>query len=319
MYISRNCCKTQGLRNAFINSINLDRNYNIKTLSKFDKDLAKKYIDGKKYGGSLKSFWQKAKSFGKKVINSPAKIASKIYPYMKKGIDFLAKNDTAKNLINAIPKVGPAINMGLQSVSKVTDVVDNIINAIKEKNPNVATNEAKQLVKDIADTVKDVTSATELSQDTKDKIKNNVDKVYNALPDVIKTEGLPKVQSAAGYLPFINPSEIITKELKNKKGGVSEAIRVKKPLMITKHPELFRRWKTYNPKTVGELAGRVFLRGSGRISLGGKEGCNSNKSGTLTKTISTKDVKMKDKKDKKEKDESAADIIARLRKRIGKE
>ena len=49
-----------------------------------------------------------------------------------------------------------------------------------------------------------------------------------------------------------------------------------------------------------------------------KERCGD-KAGTLTKTISTKDVKMKDKKDKKEKEESASDIIARLRKRIGKE
>lgn len=320
MYISQNCCKTQGLRSAFINSINLDRNYNIKTLSKFDKDLAKKYVDAKKYGGSLKSFWQKVKKFSKKVINSPAKIASKIYPYMKKGIDFLAKNPTAKSIISAIPKVGPAINVGLESASKLTDGVDKIIHSIQEKNPNVALSEAKNLVTGIGQTVKDVTNATNLTQEQKDKITNNVDKVYNALPGLIKSEGLDKVQKAAGYLPFINPSEIVTKELKNKKGGVSEAVRVKKPLMITKHPELFKRWATYNPKTVGELAGRVFLKGSGRVGLAGeeKEGCGD-KAGTLTKTISTKDVKMKDKKDKKEKEESASDIIARLRKRIGKE
>ena len=194
MYISQNCCKTQGLRSAFINSINLDRNYNIKTLSKFDKDFAKKYIDGRK-GGSLKSFWKKAKEWGKKIINAPSKIASKVYPYMKKGIDFLAKNSTAKSLINAIPKAGPAINVALESASKLTDGVDNIIKSIQEKNPNVAFNEAKKLVTDIGQTVKDVTDKTNISQEQKDKIKNNVDKVYNALPSLIKTEGLNKIQT----------------------------------------------------------------------------------------------------------------------------
>lgn len=319
MYISKNCCNTQGLRSAFINSINLDRNYNIKTLSKYDKDLAKKYVDAKKYGGSLKSFWKKVKSFGKKVINSPAKIASKIYPYMKKGIDFLAKNPTAKSIISAIPKVGPAINVGLESASKLTDGVDKIIKNIQEKNPNVAWSEAKNLVTDIGKTVKDVTNATNLTQEQKDKINNNVDKVYNALPSLIKSEGMPKVQAAAGYLPFINPLEITTKQLKDKKGGVTEAVRVKKPLMITRHPNLFKPWKPYNPKIVGEMAGRVFL-GSGRVGLAGEEGCGDKKSGTIVKTISTKDIKIKNKdsKDKNKEDDTAEDIIAKLRKRIGK-
>lgn len=260
MYIPANNYITPGLRVSFIHSLHNDKGYSIKNLRKIDERLARDYSQTQLYGGSFKSFWKKVGQIGKKVLNAPAQIASKIYPAMKKGIDFLAKNETAKNLISAIPKAGPIINEGIKHLSKITDVTDKIIENIRNKNPSVAVNEAKNLVTGIRDAVKDVTDKTTISEEQKKKIKDNADKVYNALPSVIKSEGLEKVQKAAGYLPFLDPATMKVMERTSKKGGVLKPkIRFTKPKIITEYKDVFKKFEPYNPETVGVIGGKVFF------------------------------------------------------------
>lgn len=259
MYLPQISCKTQGIRKAFIHSLTNDRHYNIKSLKNIDKDLARTYTNTKYYGGSLKSFWNKVKKFGKKVINAPAQIASKIYPYMKKGIDFLSKNQTAKNIINSIPKVGPAINVGLDGLSKITDGVDKIIDNIKNKNPAINMNQAKDLLNNIKTTVDNVVDKAPITEEQKKKFRENEQKVYKYLPDAIKTEGLDKVNKAAGYLPFLDTSTLTVKEKVGKGGNILGNIyRYKKPMLITKHQELFKHLPKYDPEAVGKVGGKIF-------------------------------------------------------------
>lgn len=261
MYIPANNYITPGLRVSFIHSLHNDKAYSIKNLRKIDERLARDYSQTQLYGGSFKSFWKKVSSIGKKVLNAPAQIASKVYPYMKKGIDFLAKNDTAQTLIKSIPKAGPIISEGVKQLSKITDTTDKIIENIRNKNPSVAFNEAKNLVTNVRDAVKDVSDKANISEEQKQKIKDNADKVYNALPSLIKTEGLEKVEKAAGYLPFLDSATMKITERTGKNGGVLKPrIRFTKPRIITQHADIFKKYKIpdYNPEVVGTVGGALF-------------------------------------------------------------
>ena len=261
MYIPANNYITPGLRVSFIHSLHNDKAYSIKNLRKIDERLARDYSQTQLYGGSFKSFWKKVSNIGKKVLNAPAQIASKIYPHMKKGIDFLAKNETAQSIINSIPQAGPIISEGVKQLSKITDTTDKIIENIKNKNPGVAFNEAKNLVTNVRDAVKDVSDKANISEEQKQKIKDNADKVYNALPSLIKTEGLEKVEKAAGYLPFLDSATMKITERTGKNGGVLKPkIRFTKPKIITQHADIFKKYKIpdYNPEVVGAVGGALF-------------------------------------------------------------
>lgn len=261
MYIPANNYITPGLRVSFIHSLHNDKAYSIKNLRKIDERLARDYSQTQLYGGSFKSFWKKVSSIGKKVLNAPAQIASKVYPYMKKGIDFLAKNDTAQTLIKSIPKAGPIISEGVKQLSKITDTTDKIIESIRNKNPSIAVNEAKNLVTNVRDAVKDVSDKANISDEQKQKIKDNADKVYNALPSLIKSEGFEKVEKAAGYLPFLDAATMKITERTGKNGGVLKPkIRFTKPRIITQHADIFKKYKIpdYNPEVVGTVGGALF-------------------------------------------------------------
>lgn len=294
MYISQINCKTQGLRKAFINSMTNDRHYNIKSLKKIDKDLARTYTNTKYYGGSLKSFFKKVGSFAKKVLNAPAKIASKIYPWMKKGIDKLDSNSTVKNLLTSVPIVGPAIPAAIHGLKDITDNVDVLIKNIQEKNPGASVQQIKEIIKKITGTFNDVKDR--IPEEDKKIIKNNVDKVLKHLPDLIKKEGVAKVDKAAGYLPYLDGSTMKTEEREGKGGRVlAPKIRFMKPLIINKHRDVFSKLPAYDAKAVGEVGGALFSSkkgkeekkecgeittpatkiGSGRVALAGekKEGC----------------------------------------------
>lgn len=259
MYISQINCKTQGLRKAFINSMTNDRHYNIKSLKKIDKDLARTYTNTKYYGGSLKSFFRKVGSFAKKVLNAPAKIASKIYPWMKKGIDALDKNDTAKNLLSSIPIVGPAIPAAVHGLKDITDNVDVLIKNIQEKNPGASVQQIKEIIKKITGTFNDVKD--KIPEEDKKIIKNNVDKVLKHLPDLIKKEGVAKVDKAAGYLPYLDGSTMKTEERSGKGGRVlAPKIRFMKPLIINKYKDVFSKLPAYDAKAVGEVGGALHMK-----------------------------------------------------------
>lgn len=280
------------MRKAFINSMTNDRHYNIKSLKKIDKDLARTYTNTKYYGGSLKSFFKKVGSFAKKVLNAPAKIASKIYPWMKKGIDKLDSNSTVKNLLTSVPIVGPAIPAAIHGLKDITDNVDVLIKNIQEKNPGASVQQIKEIIKKITGTFNDVKDR--IPEEDKKIIKNNVDKVLKHLPDLIKKEGVAKVDKAAGYLPYLDGSTMKTEEREGKGGRVlAPKIRFMKPLIINKHRDVFSKLPAYDAKAVGEVGGALFsskkgkeekksgeittpaAKVSGRVALAGekKEGC----------------------------------------------
>ena len=295
MYIPQNSCKTQGLRKAYINSLTNDRHYSIKQIRNIDKNLARTYTNAKYYGGSLKSFWNKVKKFGKHIINSAINTTRNMYKPTKWIINKLANSKTAESVINGVgnavgaavgvPALGTIINTGLKSADSISDSIENIIKNIMNKNPSLTIQEVKNLINKVKTTTENVVNSTNISQAEKDKVKENVDKIYNKLPDVIKSEGFKKVDEAAGYLPVIDFKTIKERELKGKGGAIKKEFRVNKPLIITKYKELFKNLPNYNAKTVGTVAGAIVDKRlykiapnpnakaqSGRVGLAGGNG-----------------------------------------------
>ena len=95
----------------------------------------------------------------------------------------------------------------------------------------------------------------------KQRINSNVDKIYNALPSVIKSEGLSAVQQAAGYLPYLDPSTMKVMERTSKSGGaLKPRVRFTKPKIITLNKEIFKKlnFPEYKPDVVGNVGGAVY-------------------------------------------------------------
>lgn len=273
MYIPANNYMTQGLRISFIHSLNNDKCYHTKRLRKIDDRLARDYTQTQLYGGSLKSFWGKIKNIGKHVINSAINTTKNMYKPVKWIIKNVNKSDAIKGLITkvgntagpaiGVPGLGTMITTGIQSADKITDGIENVVNNIKNKNPALALKDIKSVVTNIKDTVSDVTNASNMSDEQKKKVNDNVNKVYNALPSVIKEEGLEKVQKAAGYIPFLDSATMKITERTGKKGGVLKPkIRFTKPAIITKNADIFKKygWSNYNPDTVGTIGGVIFSK-----------------------------------------------------------
>lgn len=292
MYISRLSAKTQGLRKAFINAQENDRHYNIKSLRSIDKGLARKYTDAKYYGGSLKSFWEGAKKFGKRILNSAVETTKNMYKGPKMLIDAISKSDTAKNVISkvgnavgssfGVPTLGTMINTGISSASSITDMIENIIKNIKNKNPQLAVNDIKNVINKVKDTTEEITKQTNLKDEEKQKVLDNVKKIYDKLPDVIKSEGLNKVDKAAGYLPFVdvNTLKAVEKKTKSKTGGMinKQAWKITKPVIIRHYKTIFDKLPKYEPQVVADVAAGVYGALSsqpvpgGRLTLSGSEG-----------------------------------------------
>lgn len=280
MYLSVNNCKTQGLRKAFINSMTNDRHYKIKELKRIDKNLARTYTNTKYYGGSLKSFWQKVKGFGKRVLTSFINANKIFFNAGKKLLDFSRKPGVKKiidNVGNAIGKVvgvptmGSIINAGLDGAKTATDGLSAVIEAIKAKNPSLALNEIKGLIQKVKDTVSDAVNKIEMTPAEKEQLEKNKDKVLNKLPDVIKNFGFAKVDKAAGYLPFLDVKTYSETERTGKGGRVLKPrYRFVKPKIITLHKDIFSKLPTYDPDIVGEVGGRVYLGSSGRCGTTAK-------------------------------------------------
>ena len=281
MYISRLSAKTQGLRKAFINAQENDRHYNIKSLRSIDKGLARKYTDAKYYGGSLKSFWEGAKKFGKRILNSAVETTKNMYKGPKTLINAIANSDTAKNVISkvgnavgtsfGVPTLGNMINTGISSANSITDMIENIIKNIKNKNPQLAINDIKNVINKVKNTTEEITKQTNLKDEEKQKVLDNVKKIYDKLPDVIKSEGLNKVDKAAGYLPFVdvNTLKSVERKTKSKTGGMvpgKQAWKITKPLIIRHYKTIFDKLPKYEPQVVADVAAGVF---GGRLTLSG--------------------------------------------------
>ena len=284
MYISRLSAKTQGLRKAFINAQENDRHYNIKSLRSIDKGLARKYTDAKYYGGSLKSFWEGAKKFGKRIINSAVETTKNMYKGPKMLINAIANSDTAKNVISkvgnavgssfGVPTLGTMINTGITSANSITDMIENIIKNIKNKNPQLAVNDIKNVIKKVKDTTEDITKQTNLSEEEKKKVLDNVETIYKKLPDVIKSEGLNKVDKAAGYLPFVDVRTLkeVERKTKSKTGGMIPRWKITKPIIIRHYKNVFDKLPKYEPQVVADVAAGIY---GGRLTLSGSEAGSS--------------------------------------------
>lgn len=293
MYISEYSCIQPGLKQSYIYMMNNDNHYNIKELGKVNKNLARDYVNAKVYGGSLSDFWNKAKRGIKKFFTSAAKIAKPVLIGAKKALKFVAKNETLQNVIeNVGNSVGPAIKVpglgtmiktGIKAADKVADGIENIVQAIVKKNPSLTVNEAKKVVTIIKDTVDDYKKQHAASEEEKKKLDENTKKVMKGLPDAISEHGIKKVEEAAGYLPFIDPSTITQKSRTGKGGRVLKpSVRVVKPKILTQYKDFFEKvkgLKPYKADVVGPVAGRVYLGSAGRVYLGSgsdsevEEGC----------------------------------------------
>ena len=279
MYISRQSAKTQWLRKAFINAQENDRHYNIKTLRTIDKGLARKYTDARYYGGSLKDFWKGVKKFGKRIVNSAITTTKNMYKGPKTLISAIAKSDTAKKVIEGVgnsvgkavgvPTLGTIINTGITSADNITDTIERIIKSIKEKNPQLAIQDIKQVINDVKNTAENITKQTDLSKEEKDKVINNVNKIYDKLPDVIKEKGLNVVSKAAGYLPVIDVNTLKQENKTNKKGGVIPHFKIQKPIVIRKYPKIFEKLAKYDPKVVASVAAGIYDVPVARLTMTG--------------------------------------------------
>ena len=127
---------------ATMSTIHL-RNLNVKNLKRLDSNLANKYKDYKIMGGSLKSFFGKIGSFGRKVFNSLPSFSKKLHSLTGKALDFL-NSDTGKSIINSIgqavetgikvPGLSKVINRLPEIAKKGFDGLTEIIENIKNKN-----------------------------------------------------------------------------------------------------------------------------------------------------------------------------------------
>jgi uncharacterized protein YoxC len=290
MFISQNNCKTQGLRKAYINAITTDRyklNKGIKELKKLDasKRLARRFTDIKYYGGSLKSFWNKVKKFGKRVWEGIKRTNRNLWRPMKWTLKTLQKEPiktlvekgaTALGSAVGVPGMGQIVSTAIKGADNITDILENVVKGITEKNPNVTVQEAKKLVNGVRDVVDDVgkqLGKDNASQEVIDKIKEQGQQVINKLPTLIKHEGYDKVSQAAGYLPFLDAKTYKEKERTGKGGRVLEPMkRFVKPKIITKYQALFDKHgiPKYSPDVVGRVGGRMFIGGAKKKS---EEGC----------------------------------------------
>lgn len=284
--------------------MNNDNHYNIKELGKVNKNLAREYVNAKVYGAGLGDFWRKAKKGLKKFFTSALKIAKPIMKGAQKALKFVANNETLQNVIEKVGNaVGPAIKVpglgtiiktGVKAADKVADGIENIINAIVKKNPSLTVEEAKKVVNTIKDTVEDY-KKQHANEEEKKKLDENTKKVMKGLPDAISEHGIKKVQEAAGYLPFIDPSTITQKSRTGKGGRILKpAIRVIKPKVLTQYKDFFekvRKLQPYKADVVGPVAGRIYLGSAGRVYIGGgdsdssgNEGCGISKPKSKPKT-----------------------------------
>ena len=371
MYISQLNCKTQGLRKAYINSMTNDRHYNIKSLKKLDKDLARTYTNTKYYGGSLKSFWQKAKRFGKRILDSAITTTKNMYKPVKWIIKNIATNDTVKAIVSkaadalgatvGVPGLGKMVTSAITAANNISDKMEDIFKKIVEKNPNATKDEIKQLFNMTKDEIMNISNQTNISPEQKKKIEdalkdinpknyinvlgekitkgkvkdlgdetidamdkvdlnkvmgkieaimkknptvtkqeaeklikqvegpvkeigqneNSTEEIVEALPDLIKSEGLEKVNASAGYLPYLKLSTVSSKERVGKGGKVlSPTIRVNKPQLILKYKDIFKKFGVpeWSPAKVGPVAGSLKTiisstkecGNAGRVYLGGE-------------------------------------------------
>ena len=256
-----------------ISSTNL-RNFNLKNLKKIDPRMARYYADAKMMGGSFKSFVSKIGNFGKKILKTMPRISKMLHTFTGKALTWL-NSDTGKAIVDKLAKAAEAglklpglsqIINKLPSVAKEGfDRLTEIVTNIKEQNPGVTLDQAKNLVQDIYNT------STNIYQDYKDSQKKAEEKtaeIADKVSNMIKEDGKQEISAgllkSAKYLPLFELCQpVYTK--KSKSGGMI-SLNVpyyKKPSDLIKRfvPNPALALKEY-PVCAGKIAGRLYLGGS---------------------------------------------------------
>lgn len=244
-------------------------NYNMKRLKKANHTLAKDYVAIKYKGGSIKQFGTKLKKFGQRV----GRVASKVYKVAKKGLKWVKDHPVVQGAIGAVgnalgtavgvPGLGTIVNTGINAADSITDAGEKVVKAIRDKNPDVTVDEAKNLYKTVRD------SYDKIKSDLPHKEKQQ-QQIESKLPDAVKAEGFKKVMSAAKYLPLLDVDKVKTTETK---GGAIKKTFTKPTALINKYlgANGGAGWKAADVNAVG---GRIFLgnqaMSSGRVGLSGK-------------------------------------------------
>jgi hypothetical protein len=261
--------------------------------------------------GSLKSWF---KNLGRKIKNTATKIWSKVKPVAsriwngaKKVIDFAANNPAVRGIVEKIPVVGPTIN-------KVTKIADNAIDkaeattkVIKDTGSKVfdsgkrAIDAAKKKdIKGIIDEVKNIPDIKKGMEEIRDKAQDLFNTVRPGVSSGVAGAVISNIRRL-NFKRFEHPtgdSKSIMRDWSNFKRVAPYAIFAKdisgKKLTI---PAKIHRMLPNAPKTIDNTGGRIFLGSgedigrcgsitltdmdpsmSGRISLGGSEPIDFNKS-----------------------------------------
>lgn len=249
------------------------KNVNIKKLKMLDKNSGEavqraKYHGGRLYlgkgfGSWLKRNFRRVGNFAKSAFNKVIKPTySKI---IKPGLNFLTKTELGKQItdagskiigsaVSAIPVVGPiagpvvanTLPTVVNAADSVTSAAENIVKGIKEKNPQVTTQQAKDIVKTIQ------TTYNTLKDEAKAVKEEQTKKALEALPDTIKAEGFEAVAKAAPFLPLIDLTTLKV-DTSQKGGKIKQVYKVRKPSGCA--------GLKYSPTIVARVAGRMFMAG----------------------------------------------------------
>ena len=207
MYISINNCKTQGLRQAYINSMNVNRRPSLKHLNQIDKNLSRTYTQTRFYGGSLKSLWNKIKKFGKHVLNSAIRTTRQMFKPVKWIIHQVSTNDSLKAIIAkaadavgatfGVPGLGKIITTGITAADNISDAVENIVKAILDKKPSATPNEIRKIIDETKNVIINLTPEDK-KKDVESKLKNiSVNKMIEKLGEKFNVKDLPKIVNSA--------------------------------------------------------------------------------------------------------------------------
>ena len=236
--------------------------------------MARYYADAKMMGGSFKSFVSKIGNFGKKILKTMPRISKMLHTFTGKALTWL-NSDTGKAIVDKLAKAAEAglklpglsqIINKLPSVAKEGfDRLTEIVTNIKEQNPGVTLDQAKNLVQDIYNTSKNIYQDYKDSQKkAEEKTAEIADKVSNMIKEDGKQEISAGLLKSAKYLPLFELCQpVYTK--KSKSGGMI-SLNVpyyKKPSDLIKRfvPNPALALKEY-PVCAGKIAGRLYLVGS---------------------------------------------------------
>lgn len=273
MYIDYNI-RRPSIREAIHFDTTSLRNVNTKKLEMMNKNAKKMYVNSRYHGGrlylgrgaGLKSFLKKVGKFAKKAYT---KVVRPMYKkVVKPGLNFLTQNETGKALVNTVssvmsqaaemvPVVGPVIApivkkelpTVLGAADSITTAAENIVQSIKDRNPQITVQQGK----DIYNTIKKTYDS--LSEDIKQTKAEQMKKIEQNLPDTIKAEGYESVFKAAPFLPIVDLTTLKEESVSGRGGKLKRVYKVRKPTGADKYGK-------YSAPIVARVAGRMFLSGS---------------------------------------------------------